>query len=397
VSRRRAVHGIPPPSPRVLMIDSRPPPTCPRPPPANLPTQNSAPPSRRARAWSRSHQQPHPRRHRSRRPPCRPSPSTPLRYSRHLGTSSGITVPSWLGPLVPIPPSLRGSSYPLSDKYVPSCWPRARHNQVQAIPEIHRGRPEPDYRPYSPTALAPLHDDLSPSHRKRRRLSTEDDLEDARERTVPRIHRSPRAYPSSTASPMSGSRRASVLSMAESWTSSTRTSPHAPPRGPPAPSSFDAASITRSEWRPQLPSLPALTFDRAGPRAPSSWDERGFDSATLPTPPTEPPPTHTLPAPYAYPQPRGLSYSGPSTSPGSPHYRAPFSNIHPAGFTGFPYLADAADGEGKQRRRRGNLPKETTDKLRAWFLTHLGHPYPAEDEKQELMRQTGLQMSKFNL
>lgn len=51
-------------------------------------------------------------------------------------------------------------------------------------------------------------------------------------------------------------------------------------------------------------------------------------------------------------------------------------------------------GDNKQRKRRGNLPKETTDKLRAWFVAHLTHPYPTEDEKQELMRQTGLQMSK---
>jgi hypothetical protein len=50
--------------------------------------------------------------------------------------------------------------------------------------------------------------------------------------------------------------------------------------------------------------------------------------------------------------------------------------------------------DSKQRKRRGNLPKETTDKLRAWFVAHLQHPYPTEDEKQELMRQTGLQMSE---
>jgi hypothetical protein len=51
----------------------------------------------------------------------------------------------------------------------------------------------------------------------------------------------------------------------------------------------------------------------------------------------------------------------------------------------------------KHRKRRGNLPKETTDKLRAWFVAHLHHPYPTEDEKQELMRQTKLQMSKSTL
>ncbi|EFX02949.1 homeobox transcription factor [Grosmannia clavigera kw1407] len=53
-------------------------------------------------------------------------------------------------------------------------------------------------------------------------------------------------------------------------------------------------------------------------------------------------------------------------------------------------------GDTKQRKRRGNLPKETTDKLRAWFVAHLNHPYPSEDEKQELMRQTGLQMNQIS-
>jgi hypothetical protein len=52
--------------------------------------------------------------------------------------------------------------------------------------------------------------------------------------------------------------------------------------------------------------------------------------------------------------------------------------------------------DSKQRKRRGNLPKETTDKLRAWFVAHLQHPYPTEDEKQDLMRQTGLQMSTLS-
>lgn len=53
-------------------------------------------------------------------------------------------------------------------------------------------------------------------------------------------------------------------------------------------------------------------------------------------------------------------------------------------------------GDNKQRKRRGNLPKETTDKLRAWFVAHLHHPYPTEDEKQDLMRQTGLQMNQIS-
>lgn len=89
-----------------------------------------------------------------------------------------------------------------------------------------------------------------------------------------------------------------------------------------------------------------------------------------------------------------------STSPTHSYDRTPFSAA--------PYTRQYADynryaelghigigSDSKQRKRRGNLPKETTDKLRSWFMAHLSHPYPTEDEKQELMRQTGLQMSEF--
>jgi hypothetical protein len=60
-----------------------------------------------------------------------------------------------------------------------------------------------------------------------------------------------------------------------------------------------------------------------------------------------------------------------------------------------PYPGETNDNvvDNKQRKRRGNLPKETTDQLRSWFVTHIQHPYPTEDEKQELMRITGLAMS----
>ncbi|OBT99529.2 hypothetical protein VE01_02952 [Pseudogymnoascus verrucosus] len=58
-------------------------------------------------------------------------------------------------------------------------------------------------------------------------------------------------------------------------------------------------------------------------------------------------------------------------------------------------MGDGKSGGGG-RKRRGNLPKETTDKLRAWFVGHLHHPYPTEDEKQDLMVRTGLQMNQIS-
>jgi hypothetical protein len=92
--------------------------------------------------------------------------------------------------------------------------------------------------------------------------------------------------------------------------------------------------------------------------------------------------------------------SNSSTSHPGSQDRSPFSsNISHPGYVGgsFPYGIEVTEmgNENKQRKRRGNLPKETTDKLRAWFTAHLQHPYPTEDEKQELMRQTGLQLSEL--
>ncbi len=47
-------------------------------------------------------------------------------------------------------------------------------------------------------------------------------------------------------------------------------------------------------------------------------------------------------------------------------------------------------GEKSKTKRRGNLPKQTTDILRAWLHEHLDHAYPNEEEKQQLIRETGL-------
>lgn len=41
-------------------------------------------------------------------------------------------------------------------------------------------------------------------------------------------------------------------------------------------------------------------------------------------------------------------------------------------------------------RRRGKLPKQVTDLLKAWLLDHALHPYPTDEEKQRLCAATGL-------
>lgn len=59
-----------------------------------------------------------------------------------------------------------------------------------------------------------------------------------------------------------------------------------------------------------------------------------------------------------------------------------------------PAAVNFAKTDEKPKKRRGNLPKAVTDHLRNWFVGHLAHPYPTEEEKQRLMHETGLNMSQ---
>jgi hypothetical protein len=48
------------------------------------------------------------------------------------------------------------------------------------------------------------------------------------------------------------------------------------------------------------------------------------------------------------------------------------------------------------QRRRGKLPKPTTDFLKDWLHRHSDHPYPSEEEKKQLCNATGLSMSQVS-
>ncbi|TVY48889.1 Homeobox protein homothorax [Lachnellula occidentalis] len=312
--------------------------------------------------------------------------------------------------------------------------PRSQQDRVelpsirQAVPEIINSRVSvqttaSEYRGdgCSPTGSGVSNTPVyvhSPSLPKRRRLSSEEEQDfEFRERTGRKRHRSPsgsiQRAESITISPTSSTRHASTLPSTESWTSSGRSSPYLQSRGHTAARSprydgnatFEPPSMNRSDWRPTLPSLPALTLDRGPPQVPpvrNSVSEYALDSSrsgaqTYPQAQSSAfgPPISSYQQPatsYGYQQPRGQSFSGPS------HDRTPFSNSQHAmyGGSGFPYGMGDPGPDSKQRKRRGNLPKETTDKLRAWFVAHLQHPYPTEDEKQDLMRQTGLQINQIS-
>lgn len=235
----------------------------------------------------------------------------------------------------------------------------------------------------------------------------EDDREERSSR-VPRLYNSPpRVTERVIPRPVSPVYAPRVVP--EPWASTSRTSPHIPAGGLPAIRSPTAMEPTeRTEQpRPTLPSFPPPMSMERGPapvsriRGHSSDDylqeaprplymhpaDPRFDNASYRQPPYN----------YGYHHPSRIQ----SLSVGAIHPldRTPFSAVGygaPYGeYTRFGEMGMGMSGDNKQRKRRGNLPKETTDKLRAWFVAHLHHPYPTEDEKQELMRQTGLQMSEF--
>jgi len=52
-------------------------------------------------------------------------------------------------------------------------------------------------------------------------------------------------------------------------------------------------------------------------------------------------------------------------------------------------------GEKTMKKRRGNLPKSATSKLKAWLFEHVSHPYPSEEEKVFLSTETGLNLNQI--
>ncbi|KAK3313431.1 hypothetical protein B0H66DRAFT_536698 [Apodospora peruviana] len=259
----------------------------------------------------------------------------------------------------------------------------------------------------------------STNQNKRRRLSIGEEREEA---AVPRQYNNgiPRELQMSAAhGPMSPTMPPRPAA-AESWTSHSRTSPsyvtqsgNLPPirREPAAPVEVN---LERHEPQHNFPRSHVSVFERGAAHLPRirgrSTDDtypessgqiavqRTGRSATEPGMNGQPYPHNTY-STYGHPS-RTQSLSLPSINP--------FDRTHPAsGGYGFPYpfnhvdpymreLQESMNPDNKQRKRRGNLPKETTDKLRTWFVAHLQHPYPTEDEKQELMRQTGLAMNQIS-
>ena len=62
-----------------------------------------------------------------------------------------------------------------------------------------------------------------------------------------------------------------------------------------------------------------------------------------------------------------------------------------------PHLHGNMLSAGTPGKRRGNLPKESKDKLKQWLSLHVDHPYPTEEEKKELAAEAGMTMGQVSM
>ncbi|KIY71744.1 hypothetical protein CYLTODRAFT_441111 [Cylindrobasidium torrendii FP15055 ss-10] len=91
---------------------------------------------------------------------------------------------------------------------------------------------------------------------------------------------------------------------------------------------------------------------------------------------------------WPYPSPHQQSSVHNSEQPTLPSLPVPSPGSDPS--------PSATSGDQRPTRKRGKLPKETTDFLKAWLHRHSDHPYPSEDEKKQLCHATGLSMSQVS-
>lgn len=68
--------------------------------------------------------------------------------------------------------------------------------------------------------------------------------------------------------------------------------------------------------------------------------------------------------------------------------------LHQGSSSPVPFIGTLGRRMVTERGRRQNISKEVREILKEWFKAHQSSPYPREDEKQSLMRQTGLTMTQ---
>lgn len=202
--------------------------------------------------------------------------------------------------------------------------------------------------------------------------------------------------------------RAHPLGSKSHHTSSLQSSHGYPPRDmnrslPPIPNLQTSPSDTRSPFSNSSDRSPSGPMSLHRPMKKESERDLFAHSSTSPSSMFGSP--SSLEPPNLYPTPP-LSLPKPmeptsQLSPYSPYpptsyssereYSPRLSNAMHSSSLGSP---GDSGSDMREKKRRGNLPKQVTDMLRAWLWEHLEHPYPSEEDKQMFIHQTGLTINQ---
>lgn len=198
------------------------------------------------------------------------------------------------------------------------------------------------------------------------------------------------------------------------FSSSTFTSPLTPdikPQGVPTSGYIDSDSwndspsgIVRPSSAGQLPS----TLNKYDDSVRHSSFSTTLPHSQMFSPPTRLPPQQDRRLYPSSAQPKddwnfaNQDYPFASNSPSLNTTNSPVPSATPAPATTSsptsrsPPTAPSSALADRPMRKRGKLPKETTDYLKAWLHRHSDHPYPSEEEKKQLCNATGLSMSQVS-
>lgn len=184
-------------------------------------------------------------------------------------------------------------------------------------------------------------------------------------------------------------------------------------------SSGGQSSLPPFHHRPSLALAPSSTLSYSRQPSPTMY-QRQISLPQRPLgppygPPSLPPPGHVSgliahrPS-YGYEDPQ--QYDGIATRHDSHHWQAedrryslmpdqrhlPDPGFYPhQNYNQYTFQSSSGVNDGQfQRKRRGNLPKEATSQLKAWFHDHRDSPYPSEDEKYALCTSTGLTLNQVS-
>ncbi|KAF2818368.1 hypothetical protein CC86DRAFT_337248 [Ophiobolus disseminans] len=101
------------------------------------------------------------------------------------------------------------------------------------------------------------------------------------------------------------------------------------------------------------------------------------------------------PVPYGYGYDRPQDAYYPRTQYSGAASQPSYDNTYSDNIRFQPHVG-SMDPQAFNRKRRGNLPKEATNMMKQWFAENRDSPYPTEDQKLEICRRTGLNLSQVS-